>query len=206
MLRSRYLAAAVMGCLALGGALQAGDVTSNSALGRKAENFTLNDFYGKSHTLADYKDKKAVVLAFIGTECPVAKAYGERLAELSRKDADKGVQFFGVSSNRQDTITELSAFARVHHLEFPILKDLNNKLADQLGAQRTPEVFVLDADRSVRYHGRIDDQYGVGYAKKTASESFLKDALDDLLAGKTIAKAETPTVGCFIGRVHAADP
>jgi peroxiredoxin len=205
MLRSRYLAAAVISCLAVGGTIQAGDVTSNSALGRKAENFTLNDFYGKGHSLADYKDKKLVVLAFIGTECPVAKAYGERLGELAKKYADKGVQFVGVSSNRQDTITELSAFARVHHIEFPIVKDLNNKLADQVGAQRTPEVFVLDGDRSVRYHGRIDNQYGVGYAKKTASEAFLKDALDELLAGKTVSKAETASVGCFIGRVHTAD-
>ncbi len=85
------------------------------------------------------------------------------------------MQFLGVNSNRQDTITELSSFARVHHVEFPILKDLNNKLADQVGAQRTPEVFVLDADRAVRYHGRIDNQFGVGYAKKTASEFYLKD-------------------------------
>jgi peroxiredoxin len=206
MLRSRYLAAAVVSCLAVGGTVQAADMSTSSALGRKAENFSLNDFYGKSRSLADYKDKKLVVLAFIGTECPVAKAYGERLGALAKKYADKGVQFFGVSSNRQDTITELSSFARVHHIEFPILKDLNNKLADQLGAQRTPEVFVLDADRTVRYHGRVDNQYGVGYAKKTASEPFLQHALDELLAGKTVSQAETAAVGCFIGRVHAADP
>jgi peroxiredoxin len=205
MLRSRYLAAAVMCCLAVGGAVRAAEVSSNSVLGRKAESFTLNDFYGKSCSLGDYKDKKVVVLAFIGTECPVAKAYGERLSELAKKYADKGVQFLGVSSNRQDTITELAAFARIHHIEFPILKDLNNKVADQVGAQRTPEVFVLDSDRNVRYHGRIDNQYGVGYAKKTASESFLTDAINEVLAGKAVAKAETAAVGCFIGRVHAAD-
>jgi hypothetical protein len=64
---------------------------------------------------------------------------------------------------------------------------------------------VLDGDRSVRYHGRIDNQYGVGYAKKSASEAFLKDALDELLAGKTVSKAETAAVGCFIGRVRSAD-
>ncbi len=101
MLRSRLLAAAVLSCLAVGTVQAAGDVSPASALGRKAENFTLNDFYGKSHSLADYKDKKLVVLAFIGTECPVAKAYGERLAELAKKYADKSVQFLGVSSNRQ---------------------------------------------------------------------------------------------------------
>src|SRR5271155_47353 len=112
MLRSRYLLAAVVSCLTVGGIVQAAnEITPSSALGRKAENFTLNDFYGKSHSLAEYKGNKLVVLAFIGTECPVAKAYGERLSELAKKYADKGVQFVGVSSNRQDTITELSAFA-----------------------------------------------------------------------------------------------
>ncbi|HEX4070638.1 MAG TPA: redoxin domain-containing protein [Planctomycetaceae bacterium] len=205
MLRSLHLATAVVACLVVGGTVWAGDTVRDSVLGRKAENFSLNDFYGKTYSLADFKDKKLVVLAFVGTECPVAKAYGPRLAELAKKYADKGVQFLGVSSNRQDTITELSAFARVHHIEFPILKDLNNKLADQLGAQRTPEVFVLDQDRSVRYHGRIDNQFGVGYAKKTASEPFLQSALDELLAGRPVSKGETAAVGCFIGRVHTAD-
>ena len=74
------------------------------------------------------------MLAFLGTECPLAKLYGPRLAELQKKYADKGVQFLGVNSNRQDAITEIAAYARVHHIDFPILKDLNNKLADQLGA------------------------------------------------------------------------
>jgi peroxiredoxin len=210
MLRSRCLAAAIMTCLAVGGTLQAADTTSTttapaSALGRKADNFTLNDFYGKSHALADFKDKKLVVVAFIGTECPVAKAYGPRLAELAKKYADKGVQFLAVCSNRQDTITELSAFARVAQIEFPVLKDLNNKVADQLGAQRTPEVFVLDQDRAVRYHGRVDNQFGVGYARKTASEPYLANAIDELLAGKTVSKSETAAVGCFIGRVRPAE-
>jgi peroxiredoxin len=210
MLRSRCLAAAVMTCVAVGGSVQAADVATStgaqaSVLGRKAENFTLNDFYGKSSSLADYKDKKLVVVAFIGTECPVAKAYGPRLAELAKKYADKGVQFLAISSNRQDTITELSAFARVAHIEFPVLKDLNNKVADQLGAQRTPEIFVLDQDRAVRYHGRVDNQFGVGYARKTPSELYLASAIDELLAGKTVSKSETATVGCFIGRVRPAE-
>ena len=183
-----------------------GDVTrTSSVLGRKSENFTLNDFYGKSHSLADFKDKKVVVLAFLGTECPLARQYGERLAELSKKFADKGVQFLGVNSNRQDAITEIASYARIYHIEFPILKDLNNKLADQIGAARTPEIFLLDQDRVVRYHGRIDNQYGIGYVKKTVSEPYLQAAIEELLAGKPVTQAETGVVGCFIGRVRAAD-
>jgi peroxiredoxin len=206
MLRSRLSLTLMLGCLSVGAIALGGDVSRTpSALGHKTENFTLNDFYGKSHSLADYKDKKLVALVFMGTECPVARQYGERLAELDKKYADKGVQFLAINSNRQDTITALASYARIYHVNFPILKDLNNKVADQLGAARTPEVFLLDQDRVVRYHGRIDNQYGVGYVKKTASEPYLKTAIEELLAGKTVAQSETGVVGCFIGRVRPAD-
>jgi peroxiredoxin len=173
---------------------------------RRADNFTLHDFYGKSRSLADYKDKRVVVLAFLGTECPLARLYGVRLARLQQDYAAKGVQFLGVDSNRQDAITQIAAYARAHRISFPILKDLNNRLADELGAVRTPEVFVLDQNRIVRYHGRIDDQYGVGYVRKSASLRYLQSAIDDLLAGRLVAKPATEPVGCFIGRVHKADP
>jgi peroxiredoxin len=184
---------------------QGAEITTAPRVGGKVGNFTLNDFYGKSHALADFKEKKVVVIAFLGTECPLAKSYGPRLAELQKKFADNGVQILGINSNRQDAVTEIAAYARVNHIEFPILKDLNNRVADQLGATRTPEVFVLDQDRVVRYHGRIDDQYGVGYAKKTVSEPYLRSAIQDLVAGKSVAKADTGVIGCFIGRMHAAE-
>jgi len=176
-----------------------------SPVGRKVDNFVLRDFYGKAHALADDKDKKIIVIAFLGTECPLVKLYGPRLAEMQKTNAEKGVQFLGVNANRQDAITEIVAYARVHQIAFPILKDLNNRLADRLGAVRTPEIFVLDRERVIRYHGRIDDQYGVGYARKSASNHFLQTAIDELLAGKPVSKAETGVVGCFIGRVHSPD-
>jgi peroxiredoxin len=206
MLRSRLITTVMLGCLSVGALARGGDVSRTSAvLGHKTENFTLNDFYGKSYSLADFKDKKLVVLAFLGTECPLARQYGEPLGEMSKKYADKGVQFLGVNSNRQDTITEIASYARVRKIDFPILKDLNNKVADQIGATRTPEIFLLDQDRVVRYHGRIDNQFGIGYVKKTASETYLKTAIDELLAGKPVTQAETGVIGCFIGRVRAAD-
>jgi peroxiredoxin len=186
---------------------QAGDtIAPVSPIGRSAANFTLHDFYGKSRSLNDYKDKRVVVLAFLGTECPLARLYGDRLARLQQDYAAKGVQLLGIDSNRQDSITEIAAYARAHKIGFPILKDLNNRLADELGAARTPEVFVLDQNRVVRYHGRIDDQYGVGYVRKSASERYLQSAIDDLLAGRLVTQAATDPVGCFIGRMHSADP
>ena len=126
------------------------------------ENFTLQDPQGGQHSLADYSDK-SVVVAFLGVECPLAKLYGPRLADLA--ESFPGVAFLGINSNTQDSITELAAYARVHKLNFPLLKDPGNRVADLFGAERTPEVFVLDAARRVRYRGRIDDQYDVGQAR-----------------------------------------
>ena len=126
----------------------------NSLLGRHVENFSLKDFRGQDHALDNAADQKFIVLAFIGTECPLAKLYAPRLAQLAADYEPKGVAFFGIDSNQQDSITELAAYARHHGVNFPLLKDLGNEVADQIGAARTPEVFVLDVDRNIRYCGR----------------------------------------------------
>ena len=101
-----------------------------------------------------------MVVAFLGTECPLAKLYAPRLVELAAEFKDRGVAFVGIDSNQQDSVTELAHYAKEHKVEFPLLKDAGNTIADQFGAVRTPEVFLLDSDRMVRYWGRIDDQYG----------------------------------------------
>lgn len=172
-----------------------------SRLGRQVD-FNLRDYRGRRHTLDEYKDARLVVLAFLGTECPLVKLYGPRLAQLHETFADQGVVFLGVNANQHDSITEIAAYARQHQIPFPILKDVGNRLADELGAQRTPEVFVLDGQRRVAYHGRIDDQYGVGYARNEPQREDLKEAIEHLLAGKPVARPETTPVGCFIARVH----
>src|SRR5262249_25773604 len=137
-------------------------LAAEKSLERQIENFSLRDYRGKVHALDDLRDSKLIVAVFLGTECPLAKLYAPRLEELSKKYASQGVAFVGVDANRQDSITELAAFARVHGVEFPLLVDAGNKIADTFAAARTPEVFVLDGNRKIRYHGRIDDQYGQG--------------------------------------------
>ena len=107
-------------------------------------------------------------MAFLGTECPLAGFYGRRLAELAAEYGPRGVAFVGIDSNQQDSLAEIGQYARRHQIEFPMLKDPGNKVADQFGAERTPEVFVLDAGRGRALPGRIDDQFGVGYAPTQA--------------------------------------
>lgn len=180
---------------------------SAAVLGQSVEGFSLKDYRGKQWSLDQFADRKAVVLVMLGTECPLAKLYGPRLAQLAAEFEPQGVAFLGICANQQDNVTELNHYARVHGIEFPLLKDLGNQVADALHAQRTPEVFVLDAQRKVRYHGRIDDQYGfqtnrVGYQRAKPDRRDLAEALGELLAGKPVSQPDTAVHGCLIGRVR----
>lgn len=163
--------------------------------------FELDNIYGKSVALRDLQDEPVVVLVFLGTECPLAKLYGPRLQQLHEKFAEQGVQLIGVSSNTQDNLKELTAYVRRSGIEFPLLKDVGNKLADAVGATRTPEAFVLNSQRQLSYHGRIDDQYGVGVARPAPLRADLELAIEQVLAGQPVELSQTTAVGCHIGRV-----
>lgn len=169
------------------------------SLGKKVEQFELKDFRGKVHRLAEI-ETPLIVVAFLGTECPLVKLYGPRLNDLQQRYQSRGVTFLAVNSNVQDSVTEIAAYARKHNIAFPILKDLGNDLADQMGAERTPQVFILDEQRTICYMGRIDDQYGVGYVREQPKRHDLAVALDELLAGKAVSTSLTVAPGCRIGR------
>jgi peroxiredoxin len=147
---------------------------------------------------------KALVVAFLGTQCPLAKAYSTRLNELAQDYAPKGIRVVGVNSNRQDSLKEIGAFVQRQAIAFPMLKDPGNRFADRVGAERTPEVFVFDTQGKVRYWGRVDDAYGIGYAKDEPTRHDLREAIDDLVAGREVAVATTRSVGCLIGRSKSA--
>ena len=85
-------------------------------------------------------------------------------------------------------------------MPFPVLKDFDQQVADAFGAERTPEVFLLDANRVIRYHGRIDDQYGIGFRRDKPARRDLEQALDELLAGQPITTPRTEASGCPIER------
>jgi peroxiredoxin len=182
--------------------LLAATADGSPPIGQKIDAFTLKDSLGTTHSLSDWKDRRAMAVIFIGTDCPLAKQYGSKLAVLAQRYKDKRVQFVAIDSNQQDSLAAITRFARVNNIAFPILKDPANQVADKFGAARTPEAFVLDAGGTVRYRGKIDDQFGVGYARSTATRHHLADALDDVLAGKPVRTASVEAVGCRIGRVN----
>jgi peroxiredoxin len=170
-------------------------------LGKQIAAFSLEDYRGKAWSLEDFKESKALVVAFVGTECPLVANYAARLQKLADEYRAAGVAFIAIDSNQQDSLTELAHFARTHKIEFPVLRDAGNKVADAIGATRTPEVFLLDPDRKIVYHGRIDDQFTYGRQKPKVEQSYLTAALDELTGGKPIAIPHAEAVGCLIGRV-----
>jgi thiol-disulfide isomerase/thioredoxin len=200
----RSLACSALFLLALAPASPADPPPSN--LDKKIDNFTLTDTTGKPRSLDDFKDRKAVVVVFVGTECPINNAYVPRLIELAQTYEAKGVQFLAINANRRDTPELVAEHARQNAIPFPVLKDDGNVVADRFGAQRTPEAFVLDAGRAIRYRGRIDDQFGVGAKRTAPTRRDLAEALDEVLAGKPVSKPTTAVAGCFIARVHKPKP
>lgn len=181
-------------------------IDDDSHLGRQIADFRLSDYLGAEYSLSDFADDDVVVIAFLGTQCPLAKLYGPRLESLAQKYKPQGVAFIGINSNVQDTPTEISHYVRQHNITFPILKDPGNRVADEFHAERTPEVFVLDAYRRVRYWGRIDDQFGVGYSRPEPGEHYVARAIDELLAGQSVSSPENEPVGCYIGRISKTRP
>jgi len=167
----------------------------------RIDNFQLRDPRGRLHQLSDWRDHKLVVVAFLGVECPLARLYGPRLAELASDFTLCGVAFVAIDSNQTDGLSDLERYSRLHHLPFPFLKDVGNLVADQFGAQRSPEVFVLDERRIVRYRGRIDDQYGVGVQRPQPTRRDLAIALNELLAGQSVSQPGCAAGGCRISRV-----
>ncbi len=169
-----------------------------AAIPEKVDNFSLNDYNGKKFSLADFKDSKAIVLMFVSTQCPVSNAYNERMSFLHNDYKNKNVAVLGINSNKAESIEDIKEHAAENGLGFPILKDVNNVIADKLEANYTPEIYIVHPTTlAVLYHGRIDDSQRIG--KVTSND--LRTALDEILAGKQVSVKETKAFGCSIKRV-----
>jgi peroxiredoxin len=167
------------------------------AIGAAAPDFQLTTVDRKPFSLSTAaKSHKAVVVMFISTQCPYSNAYNEQMKDLANTYASKGVLFVGINSNKTEDAAAAIAHAKSHGHTFPIMKDPDNKVADLYDARRTPEVYVIDPQGKLRYHGRITEDH-----ENPASSPDLKNALDSFLTGKPIARTETKAFGCTIKRV-----
>ena len=173
------------------------DVPAPPTIGTILDDFKLPDTDGKEHSLKSLAGSKGVVILFIATKCPVSNAYNERMEKLAQDYKAKGVNVVGINANSTEPAAEVKSHATDKGLTFTILKDDGNKIADRLGATRTPEAYVLDANMKLVYHGRIDNSQRV----EGITANDLRDALDEMLAGKAVTKTGGAAFGCSIKRV-----
>ena len=188
----------IVAIAAIGGSgRNASDLPAAPAVGTMIDDFTLPDADGASHSLASLKGKNGTVIIFIATKCPVSNAYNDRMEKVFEDYQAKGINVVGINSNSTEPAAEVKSHAAEKGLKFTILKDDGNKIADRLGAFATPEAYVLDAKGKLVYHGRIDNSRDPGGIES----SDLRDALNAVVAGKTVTKTEAKAFGCSIKRV-----
>ncbi|NOX62295.1 MAG: thioredoxin family protein [Chloroflexi bacterium] len=169
-------------------------------IGDKAIPFKLPGVDDKTHALSDYDDKPLLAIIFSCNHCPYVRAWEDRMVQIQADYADKGVQLIAINANDvkkypDDSFENMKIRAAEKGFNFPYLYDESQETPRAYGATRTPEVFLFDAERRLRYHGAIDDNFENPAAVK---EPYLRDAIEALLAGKEPPVDWTPPVGCTI--------
>jgi hypothetical protein len=173
-----------------------------------AEHLRLQSLAGDAIPFADSlgPDGRAVCFAFLHPACPLAREYGPVLEALAKEFADEGIRFVGVVCELDD-VAEVEAYRREFGIAFPIRLDSDFTLAEALDATVTPEVVLVDGDRTIRYAGRIDDRYKVrGVMTPGDPDPELRSAILDLLAGREIREPRTKAAGCPLDRPERPAP
>jgi len=149
-----------------------------------------------SFSLSDVKED-VVVVVFLANHCPVVRRYEDRLIEFTSAYKDKGVKVVGisVSGQDQDKIPGIKEYTKEHKSNYIYAYDETQAVGKAYGAVATPQFFVLDKERKIRYTGALDDNQ----KEDSVKETYLKPAVDAVLSGKTPAVEETKAVGCGIG-------
>ncbi len=172
---------------------------ANLSIGDEAIGFDLPNVRNGRVSLDDYRDENAVAVIFTCNHCPYVQAWEDRLVQIANDYADRGVEFVAINSNDvskypADSPDAMRQRAEEKNFPFPYLYDESQEVAHAYGAERTPEVFLFDGDGKLRYHGAPDDNYEEDQMEQT----YLRDAIEAVLAGEEVPIAETPPVGCTI--------
>jgi peroxiredoxin len=178
----------------------AGRYNTAVSVGDKAPTFSgipaVNNGEDTSLSLADLKDD-IVVVVFLANHCPVVKGYEDRLIDFTRAYKDKGVKVVGIAVERreEDKIPGIKQYTKEHKSNYIYGYDETQDVGRAYGATNTPQFFVLDKERKIRYMGRMDDSPA---DESKVTKTYLRDAVDALLKGETPAVEETPHPGCGV--------
>ncbi len=172
---------------------------STLGLGSPAPDFDLPGVDGMRHSLASFSDRPVLVVIFSCNHCPYVKDYETRMVSIQKDYEAKGVQLVAINSNDdkaypEDSFPEMVARAKERGFNFPYLRDESQRVVEAYGGICTPHVFAFDSGRALRYRGRIDDSRD----KSKVTSQDLRNALDDMVAGRRVRTPDTKPFGCSI--------
>ena len=169
-------------------------------IGDKAPEFNLPGVDGKAYTLESFRGKRFLAIVFMCNHCPYVQGSIERIRQIQSDYGIKGVQVVGINANDEvnypeDNFDKMIEYSKNRKYNFAYLRDEDQSVANKYGAQCTPECFVFDEHRKLRYHGRIDDN---PKDESKATVSDLRNAVDALVHGRKVDIELTPAIGCSI--------
>lgn len=169
-------------------------------LGDPSPPFSLPGVDGTTYNLEGFAEKPVLVVIFSCNHCPYVQAYEDRLIEIQRDYGSRGVQLVAINSNDdvhypEDNLDCMMARAKEKGFNFPYLRDGSQQVARAYGATHTPQIFVFDQARRLRYTGKIDNNW---QRLEAVTRRYLREALEALLAQGAPAEPITHAIGCTI--------
>ncbi len=162
--------------------------------------FSLKGVDDKTYSLNDFSDKKILIVIFSCNHCPYVQAYEERIISLQKEFEKDSVQIVAINSNDDikypdDSFDEMKKRAAARGFNFPYLRDEIQDVAKAFGATHTPQIFLFNSDRKLKYEGKIDDNWQEPDKVKSA---YLREAILELLDNNEVSVPETFSIGCTI--------
>lgn len=174
--------------------------SEKARLGTKAHNFSLKGTDGETYSLKNFSDAEVLVVIFMCNHCPYVQAVWRRLVELQKKFLDRNVRFVGINPNLhpdypEENMENMKKYFKEYAMNFPYLLDETQRTARKYGAVCTPDIFVYDKGRRLRYHGRIDDSW---QHVEDVTKEELAEAIEVLLKGEKPSENQYPSMGCSV--------
>ena len=174
--------------------------TNTLKIGSKIPYFKLKGVDDRVYSLDTFSGKDVLVVIFSCNHCPYVQAYEDRIKAIQSDYSNKGVAVVAINSNEdksypEDSFENMKVRANERKFNFPYLRDEEQSVAKAYGASHTPEIFLFDGNRKLAYQGKIDDNWQ--HPDKVKSQ-YLRNAIDELLAGEELSVPETYSIGCTI--------
>lgn len=162
--------------------------------------FNLPGTDGNSYSSEGFKNKNIMIVIFSCNHCPYVQAYEERMIDLQKEFKDRGVQIVAINSNDdskypEDSFDEMKKRAVERKFNFPYLRDETQKIAKAFGASHTPQIFLFNKERKLKYEGKIDDNW---QEPDRVQNHYLRDAITEVLDEREVSIPETFSIGCTI--------